>query len=113
MITVGMNYKIVPGKDDEFLAVFDKVIGIMSEMPGHTVTNIYRDVHEEHDYLIVSEWTDQSAFDSLIASDRFKGVVTWGKENVLRSRPTHEVYGTETPPPTAAPSGCPMHNAGS
>ncbi len=35
MITVGMDYKIVPGKDDEFIAVFKKVMGIMADMPGH------------------------------------------------------------------------------
>ena len=50
MITVGMNYKIVPGKDDEFITVFKKVIGIMTEMPGHAETHLYRDVDEEHDY---------------------------------------------------------------
>ena len=41
MITVGMNYKIVPGKDDEFVAVFDKVLKIMSDMKGHGDTKIY------------------------------------------------------------------------
>lgn len=116
MITVGMDYKIVAGKDEEFLAVFKKVVGIMADMSGHTATHIYRDVDAEHDYLIVSEWTDKSAFDAFIASDRFKGVVTWGKENVLRDRPKHEIYGSETPPPppqAAPPKGCPMHNTGS
>ncbi len=34
MITVGMDYKIVPGKDDEFIAVFKKVMGIIADMPG-------------------------------------------------------------------------------
>ncbi len=34
MITVGMNYNIIQGKDDEFLAVFTKVIQIMKRMPG-------------------------------------------------------------------------------
>lgn len=105
MITVGMDYKIVPGKDGEFLAVFRKVIGIMCEMPGHGVTRLYRDVEAEHDYLIVSEWTDEAAFDAFIASERFKNVTAWGRENVLRERPKHEVYGSTTP---AAGGGCPM-----
>ncbi len=107
MVTVGMNYKIVPGKDEEFVAVFKKVIGIMTEMPGHTETHLYRDVDEEHDYLIVSEWTDETAFDAFIASDRFKNVATWGKENVLRSRPKHEIYGGN-----AASQGCPAATGG-
>ncbi len=93
MITVGMNYKIVPGKDEEFTKVFTKVIGIMEGMDGHTETHLYRDVFAEHDYLIVSEWTDEGAFEGFIHSDQFKNVANWGKENVLRDRPTHEVYG--------------------
>ncbi len=93
MITVGMDYKIIPGKDDEFIAVFKKVMGIMAAMPGHAETHLYRDVEAEHDYLVVSEWTDEAAFDLFIKSDRFKNVTTWGKENVLRTRPRHEIYG--------------------
>lgn len=103
MITVGMNYKIVPGKDDEFTAVFKKVIEIMADMPGHTETHLYRDVEQEHDYLIVSEWTNEAEFNAFIKSDRFRNVATWGKENVLRSRPKHEVYGG-----TAPSGGCPI-----
>ena len=93
MITVGMDYKIIPGKDEEFTKVFAKVLGIMKDMPGHAETHLYRDVYSEHDYLVVSEWTDEAAFDAFIKSDRFKGVTDWGKENVLRSRPKHEIYG--------------------
>jgi heme-degrading monooxygenase HmoA len=109
MITVGMNYKIIPGKDDEFIAVFKKVIHVMSAMPGHTVTHLYRDVDAQHDYLIVSEWSDRAAFDAFIASEQFKGVANWGKLNVLAGRPTHQVYGDEpTPKPTAPTTGqCP------
>lgn len=104
MITVGMDYKIVPGKDDEFIAVFKKVIGIMADMPGHSVTHLYRDVENEHDYLIVSDWSDEAAFNAFIASDRFRNVANWGKENVLRARPKHEVYGSA---PKAQAAGCP------
>lgn len=93
MITVGMDYKVIPGKDEEFTSMFSKVMDIMKDMPGHTVTHLYRDVYSENDYLVISEWSDQAAFDDFIASDRFKGVTNWGKENVLRDRPKHEIYG--------------------
>ena len=93
MITVGMDYKVIPGKDAEFTAVFAKVLDIMADAPGHTSTHLYRDVFSEHDYLVVSEWSDDDAFRGFIASDRFRNVANWGKENVLRARPTHEVYG--------------------
>ena len=92
MITVGMNYKIIPGKDEEFIAVFKKVLQIMSEMPGHGESHLYRDVSSEHDYLILSEWNDEDAFDAFVASDRFKSVVAWGRKSVLAARPKHEIY---------------------
>ncbi|MHC4974983.1 MAG: antibiotic biosynthesis monooxygenase family protein [Planctomycetota bacterium] len=107
MVTIGMNYKLIPGKDEEFVSVFTKVMGIMEEIDGHKETHLFRDVHNEHDYLVVSEWTDKGAFDGFIASDRFKNVASWGKENVLRERPSHEVYGGDEPAP--AGGGCPMH----
>ena len=93
MITVGMNYKIVPGKDGEFVAVFEKVLELMGRMPGHGETHLYRDVASEHDYLIISEWSDEEAFRGFIASDRFRKVVDWGLKNVLAARPRHEIYG--------------------
>ncbi len=94
MITVGMNYKIVQGKDDEFIAVFTKVMEIMKRMPGHGETHLYRNVYSEHDYLIISEWTDEAAFTAFIGSDRFKNVTDWGKKNVLATQPKHEIYGS-------------------
>ena len=105
MITVGMNYKVVPGKDEEFTSVFAKVLTIMGEMTGHGETHLYRDVFSEHDYLIVSEWSDESAFDAFIASERFKNVADWGKSNVLMGRPKHEIYGGGQTDAASCPAG--------
>ncbi len=93
MITVGMDYKIIPGKDEQFTKVFSKVLEVIQNSPGHTETHLFRDVYSEHDYLVISEWSDEDAFNAFIKSDRFKGVTDWGKENVLRDRPKHEIYG--------------------
>jgi heme-degrading monooxygenase HmoA len=93
MVTVGMNYKVIPGKDEQFTAVCGKVIEAMAGMPGHVKTHLYRDVWSEHDYLIVSEWSDEQAFNDFISSDRFRRVADWGKENILAGRPSHQVYG--------------------
>ena len=103
MITVGMNYNVIPGKDEQFVAVFTKVLQIMGDMPGHGETHLYRDVYSEHEYLIVSEWTDEAAFDAFIASDRFKGVTDWGKAEILTGRPKHEIYGSEKEPEAKCP----------
>ena len=112
MITVGMNYKVIEGKGQEFEAVFNKVLGIMNGMEGHKESHLYCDTNESNEYLIVSEWNDRAAFDGFIASERFKNVTDWGKSEVLAARPKHEIYETPQPATAAAPegAGCPMHN---
>ncbi len=111
MVTVGMNYQVIEGKGEEFESVFKKVLGIMNDMEGHSESHLYNDISDRCAYLIVSEWSDRSAFDAFIASDRFKGVVNWGKEEVLSARPKHEVYETasDNKDSASAPTGCPVH----
>ena len=93
MITVGMNYEVLEGKQDDFEAMVAKVLAAMNDSDGHGESRLFVDVARAGSYLIVSQWSDTNAFDAFIASDRFKNVVTWGKEKILASRPSHEVYG--------------------
>ena len=92
MITVGMNYEVLEGKGPLFESVFNKVLQVMNAMEGHKESHLYRDINQPRSYLIVSEWTDRDAFTAFVQSDRFRGVVAFGKEQVLASRPRHEVY---------------------
>lgn len=105
MITVGMNYEVIEGKQQEFEAMFAKVLEAMQGMPGHGESHLYRDVSNDRSYLIISEWTDQNAFDAFIASDRFKAVANWGKEKILAARPKHEVYGRTDQKGGSCPAG--------
>jgi heme-degrading monooxygenase HmoA len=107
MVTIGMNYVLIPGKEEEFEKVFKKVLDIMEGMDGHGESHLYKDVWNSQSYLIVSQWTKKVAFDAFIASDQFRNVANWGKENILAGRPKHEVYGDDEP--TGAPEGCPAH----
>lgn len=93
MITVGMNYEIIEGKEKEFETMFAKVLTVMADFSGHSDTHLFTDVWKSNSYLVISEWSDEKAFDGFISSERFKNVVDWGKEKVLASRPKHEVYG--------------------
>ena len=92
MVTVGMNYHVLHGKEKAFEDVFAAVLGAMKGMPGHTQSHLYRDVFDAQKYLIVSDWSDRQAFDAFIASDQFRKVANWGKEQILAGRPTHEYY---------------------
>ncbi|QOJ13153.1 MAG: antibiotic biosynthesis monooxygenase [Planctomycetia bacterium] len=122
MVTVGMNYDVLPGRESDFETVFAKVLDVMRAMPGHTDTHLYRDVARPGRYLILSEWSDQGAFEAFTRSDRFRAVTDWGKSQILAGRPRHEIYtpGGSNPgagpasgaaPSSAnpAPGRCPVH----
>ncbi|NUQ46179.1 MAG: antibiotic biosynthesis monooxygenase [Phycisphaerae bacterium] len=109
MITVGMNYRVLPDKGELFESVFNKVLVVMKEMEGHKESHLFRDTNDPQNYLIVSEWTQRAAFDAFTRSDRFRSVVNWGKEQVLAGRPKHEIYGSDEPVTgQQAPSQCPV-----
>ncbi|RJP35911.1 MAG: antibiotic biosynthesis monooxygenase [Phycisphaerales bacterium] len=111
MITVGMNYDIIPGREAEFEQVFSKVLGVMGRMPGHSHTELYRSVGRPNCYLIHSEWSDQAAFDAFIASEQFRNVADWGKREILAGRPRHEIYAAARPASAPPPTGggkCPV-----
>lgn len=92
MITVGMNYHVKPGKQQEFEDKFDEVLAVIRETPGHEQSNMFRDIHDDAAYLIVSEWRDQPAFIDFIRSDAFRQVTAWGKADILTGRPDHTIY---------------------
>ncbi|MGP0564891.1 antibiotic biosynthesis monooxygenase family protein [Nitrospina sp. 32_T5] len=92
MVTVGMNYKVINGKEETFENAFNNVLKVMAEMDGHTKTSLYKDVNDPQQYLIVSDWNSEDAYNAFLNSDKFAGVVNWGKENILAGRPSHTVY---------------------
>ena len=96
MVTIGMNYEVLEEKEAVFERAFNRVLELMLEMEGHGESRLYRDVNARRSYLIVSEWTDQDAFDRFIRSEQFAKVTTWGKEQVLAGPPSHQVYGTSS-----------------
>lgn len=94
MVTIGMNYVVLPGKEKAFEAKFAGVTKALEEAPGHDNSHLYCDVGNQQSYLIVSQWNDAKAFDRFIASDAFKAVTDWGTEHILAGRPKHQVYGS-------------------
>ena len=92
MITVGMNYQVIPGKQQDFEDKFAAVIDALRAAAGHAESTLWKDVAGEASYLITSEWTDEDAFKAFIQSDAFREVTNWGKEQILAGRPRHKVY---------------------
>lgn len=92
MITVGMNYQVIEGKQADFEEKFAGVIGALNAADGHTSSNLWKDVADGASYLITSEWADEAAFTAFIRSDEFRAVTNWGKEQILAGRPQHKIY---------------------
>jgi heme-degrading monooxygenase HmoA len=92
MITVGMNYHVISGKQREFEEKFAGVIGALKAAQGHTRSTLWKDVGDDASYLITSEWSDEQAFRDFIQSQAFKDVTDWGKEQILSDRPQHKIY---------------------
>ena len=62
MITIGMNYKVLPGKEDHFERMFNNVLHSLETVTGHSKSALYKDVNALQSYLIVSEWASEDAF---------------------------------------------------
>jgi heme-degrading monooxygenase HmoA len=92
MITVGMNYHVIEGKQADFEGKFAAVLDALRAAEGHTHSTLWKDVADAASYLITSEWSDEAAFMSFIQSQAFKDVTTWGKEQILSGRPQHKIY---------------------
>ena len=92
MITVGMNYHVLPGKQQDFEDKFKGVIGALQAAAGHTHSTLWKDVADDASYLITSEWSDEKAFTEFIQSAAFREVTNWGKEQILSGRPQHKIY---------------------
>ncbi|MFM2096757.1 MAG: hypothetical protein RIS70_3881 [Planctomycetota bacterium] len=92
MITVGMNYHVLPGKQRDFEEKFAAVLAALKAADGHSNSTLWRDVSDDASYLITSEWSDEQAFRGFIQSQAFRDVTNWGKEQILSGRPQHKVY---------------------
>jgi heme-degrading monooxygenase HmoA len=92
MITVGMNYHVIEGKQQDFEEKFSAVISALGAADGHTRSTLWKNVSDSASYLIISEWSDEQAFQDFIRSDAFRAVTNWGKEQILSGRPEHKIY---------------------
>lgn len=92
MITIGMNYRILPGKESSFERVFTNVLKDLNHIEGHTRSALYKNIHDVQSYLIVSEWHSEEVFHTFIHSGKFKSIVNWGEENILADKPIHTIY---------------------
>ena len=77
MITIGMNYQVVPGKEQEFESAFEGVANALDKAEGHDRSTLYKDCKHPGNYLIMSQWTDETAYQAFIRSEAFRNVTNW------------------------------------
>jgi heme-degrading monooxygenase HmoA len=92
MITVGMNYRVIEGKQQDFEQKFAAVLAALERAEGHSRSTLWKDVADAASYMITSEWSEEKAFQDFIRSDAFRAVTDWGKEQILAGRPQHKVF---------------------
>ena len=93
MVTIGMNYFVIAGKEQIFEDACAKVVDTMGTIDGHDTSSLYKQISNgDPVYLIVSRWKSEQDFNDFVASDAFKKVTSWGKENILSGRPSHTTY---------------------
>jgi len=92
MTTIGMHYEVIPGKEEEFEKGFLNVIDHLKTVAGHVESHLYEDVASVGSYVILSQWGTHEEFNAFLRSPAFAQVTSWGKAEILRSRPKHKVY---------------------
>src|ERR1041385_4893770 len=89
MTTIGMQYEVKPGKEEEFEKGFLGVLEVLKTLPGHVESHLYEDVASVGSYIILSRWASKADYEAFLRSEAFRSAVAWGKAEILRSRPKH------------------------
>lgn len=92
MVTIGMNYSVLEGKEQVFEDACARVVEAMQGIDGHAESHLYHRVGGEPVYLIVSRWENEQAFKTFVSSEQFKKVTSWGRDNILAGPPRHTTY---------------------
>lgn len=92
MITIGMNYHVIPGKEHQFVSAFQGVVNALANAEGHEESRLFCEYDAPNKFLILSHWRDQEAFQVFITSEAFRSVTNWGASEILLGRPTHKMY---------------------
>jgi len=92
MLTIGLYYDVMEGKEREFEEYFEAVREKVSSFKGFVSAILYRRVDMPNSYLIYSEWKDMPSFEAFIKSNEFHNVKEEGRSNLLISRPYHKIY---------------------
>lgn len=91
MVTLGMDYHVLPGREEEFERLWADVTAALACQPGHVVSRLFREVQRPGTYLVWSEWSDREALARFTHSQEFRAVTALGRAELLASPPRHRI----------------------
>ena len=62
MVTIGMYYEVLDGKEQVFEKAFVSVLGAIQTAEEHRTSRLLRGVFAECSYVFMSKWTSEDAF---------------------------------------------------
>lgn len=95
MINIGMYYSIKKGHEKEFENYFNQVLAVLNNAKiGFLSGKLYREVSNEREYMIYSEWESMDSFRKFMASHDFQQATEFGK-TIMESQPRHKVFNND------------------
>ena len=92
MMNIGLYYNVKKGKEEEFEKLFKGVIEKL-KTPRFGVINarLYKDVENNNEYLIYSEWKDLDSFKAFMQSEEFHETTKLGRD-LIDGTPKHRLF---------------------
>ncbi|MCW1297610.1 MAG: antibiotic biosynthesis monooxygenase [Candidatus Rehaiarchaeum fermentans] len=91
MINVGLYYKVKPGHEEEFEKIFTQVLTFLkNNVEGFIDAKLYKNVNDNREYLVYSEWESIEAFKKFMLSRQFTQTTEYGK-TILEGIPRHKI----------------------
>lgn len=91
MICVAVTYVILPGHEDEALALFAKLTTVTREESGCRMYQAHRSIADSRRFFLYEQYDDQAALDAHRAAPHFEQYVKNGLFKILESR-SPELY---------------------
>jgi quinol monooxygenase YgiN len=86
MVQVIARYKLADGNEDAVLRLLPQLAEATRAEPGNVSFEIYRNVAEAHDVVLLERYASQDAFAAHRASEHFKALVLEQIAPLLESR---------------------------
>lgn len=87
MIERFVRVHILPGREEDFIDIFDRSQPVISKFPGCHRVRLLRSTDNPHIFFTQSLWESERALESYRGSDFFRS--TWAVTKPLFEKPAH------------------------